>query len=168
MGLALDSRLCHLCLLAFNGISPLRDVKRKYRLFSCFAFYFPFKRWHDSTGLTKLLAVKRLMRNGEGESNFSASFGATMGQNGCAGLYPAMLAVMIAPTIGINPLDPSFIISLIAIVTISSFRYCRASVVCSDLCGLDRTVCLGYMPVALAGLLLISIEPLIVSRGVLR
>ena len=37
-----------------------------------------------------------------------ASWGsdATIGQNGCAGLYPAMLAVMVAPTVGINPLDP--------------------------------------------------------------
>ena len=25
-------------------------------------------------------------------ANFSATFGATIGQNGCAGIYPAMLA----------------------------------------------------------------------------
>jgi L-cystine uptake protein TcyP (sodium:dicarboxylate symporter family) len=30
----------------------------------------------------------------ESIASFSASFGATIGQNGCAGLYPAMLAVM--------------------------------------------------------------------------
>ena len=29
-------------------------------------------------------------------ANLSATFGATIGQNGCAGIYPAMLAVMIA------------------------------------------------------------------------
>jgi uncharacterized protein len=65
---------------------------------------------------------------------------------------------MIAPTVGINPLDPSFIISLIAIVTISSFGIAgigggatfAALIVLSAL----------DMPVALAGLL-ISIEPLI-------
>jgi hypothetical protein len=34
--------------------------------------------------------------------NFAASFGATIGQNACAGLYPAMLAVMIAPTVGVD------------------------------------------------------------------
>lgn len=33
----------------------------------------------------------------DGIANFAASFGATIGQNGCAGIYPAMLAVMIAP-----------------------------------------------------------------------
>ena len=29
-------------------------------------------------------------------ANIAASFGATIGQNGCAGIYPAMLAVMVA------------------------------------------------------------------------
>ena len=52
--------------------------------------------------------------------SFAASFGATIGQNGCAGLYPAMLAVMVAPTVGINPLDPVWIATLVAIVTLSS------------------------------------------------
>jgi len=45
-------------------------------------------------------------------ANLSATFGATIGQNGCAGIYPAMLATMVAPTIGINPLDPAFIAGL--------------------------------------------------------
>jgi L-cystine uptake protein TcyP (sodium:dicarboxylate symporter family) len=30
-------------------------------------------------------------------ANFSASFGLSIGQNGCAGIYPAMLAIMVAP-----------------------------------------------------------------------
>ena len=35
-------------------------------------------------------------------ANIAASFGATIGQNGCAGIYPAMLAVMVAPTVGVE------------------------------------------------------------------
>ncbi|MEZ5526946.1 MAG: cation:dicarboxylase symporter family transporter [Gammaproteobacteria bacterium] len=54
-------------------------------------------------------------------ANLAASFGATIGQNGCAGIYPAMLAVMVAPTVGIDPTDFSFILSLVAIIAISSF-----------------------------------------------
>lgn len=54
-------------------------------------------------------------------ANFSATFGSTIGQNGCAGIYPAMLAVMIAPTMGVDPLDFTFIMTLIGIVAISSF-----------------------------------------------
>ena len=55
-----------------------------------------------------------------GIANFSASFGSTMGQNRCAGIYPAMLAVMIAPTVGVDPFSGSVMVTLIAIVTIGS------------------------------------------------
>jgi hypothetical protein len=54
-------------------------------------------------------------------ANLSASFGATIGQNGCAGIYPAMLAMMVAPSVGIDPLTFEFILPLIGIVVISSF-----------------------------------------------
>lgn len=52
-------------------------------------------------------------------ASFAASFGATIGQNGCAGIYPAMLAVMVAPTVGVE-LNLHFIIMLVIVVTISS------------------------------------------------
>ncbi|QBL08344.1 cation:dicarboxylase symporter family transporter [Rheinheimera sp. D18] len=54
-------------------------------------------------------------------ANLSASFGATIGQNGCAGIYPAMLAMMVAPSVGIDPMTFEFIASLVGIVVISSF-----------------------------------------------
>ena len=38
----------------------------------------------------------------EGIANFSATFGLSMGQNGCAGIYPAMLAVMVAPVANVK------------------------------------------------------------------
>ena len=53
-------------------------------------------------------------------ANIAATFGATIGQNGCAGIYPTMLALMVAPTVGVT-VDFQFIIMLIGIVTISSF-----------------------------------------------
>src|SRR6056297_735043 len=53
-------------------------------------------------------------------ANLAASFGATIGQNGCAGIYPAMLATMVAPSMGVNPIDPSFIAGLVGIIAISS------------------------------------------------
>lgn len=54
-------------------------------------------------------------------ANLSASFGLSIGQNGCAGIYPAMLATIIAPTVGINIADPAYVAMLVLIVTISSF-----------------------------------------------
>jgi L-cystine uptake protein TcyP (sodium:dicarboxylate symporter family) len=94
----------------------------------------------------------------EGIANFAASFGSMMGQNGCAGIYPAMVAVMIAPTVGIDPFSASFLLPLIGVVTIGSVGVAgvgggatfAALIVLSAL----------NLPVALAGLL-ISVEPLI-------
>lgn len=91
-------------------------------------------------------------------ASFSASFGATIGQNGCAGIYPAMLAVMIAPTMGIDVLDPLWLATLVGVITLASFGVAGvgggatfAALIVLPIMG---------MPVALAALL-ISIEPLI-------
>ncbi|MEM0910598.1 MAG: cation:dicarboxylase symporter family transporter [Pseudomonadota bacterium] len=91
-------------------------------------------------------------------ANLSASLGATIGQNGCAGIYPAMLAVMIAPSVGVDPTAPTFIISLIGIIAISSFGVAGVGGG-ATLAALIVLPAMG-LPVALAALL-ISIEPLI-------
>ncbi|AYO32881.1 L-cystine transporter [Haemophilus influenzae] len=91
-------------------------------------------------------------------ANFAATFGATIGQNGCGGIYPAMLAVMVAPMVGIDPFSFSYILTLIFVVAISSFGIAGvgggatfAAIVVLSTLGL---------PLELIGLL-ISIEPLI-------
>ncbi len=91
-------------------------------------------------------------------ANLAATFGATIGQNGCAGIYPAMLAAMIAPTMGINPLDPGFFFPLIGIVAISSFGIAGVGGG-ATFAALVVLPAMG-MPIALVALL-ISIEPLI-------
>ena len=91
-------------------------------------------------------------------ANFSATFGATIGQNGCAGIYPAMLATMIAPTMGIDPLDPTFMVTLIGVVAISSFGIAGIGGG-ATFAALMVLPAMG-LPVVLVALL-ISIEPLI-------
>lgn len=81
----------------------------------------------------------------------------SIGQNGCAGVYPAMLAVMIAPTVG-QPIDAQFIVTLIAIVAISSFGV--AGVGGGATFAAILVLSALNLPIALAGLL-ISVEPLI-------
>ncbi|MCF6515244.1 cation:dicarboxylase symporter family transporter [Lactobacillus sp. S2-2] len=54
-------------------------------------------------------------------ADFSASFGLSIGQNGCAGVYPAMVASITAAANGVDITSFKFIISLVIIVTISSF-----------------------------------------------
>ncbi|GEM80688.1 L-cystine transporter [Vibrio superstes] len=91
-------------------------------------------------------------------ANLSASFGATIGQNGCAGIYPAMLAIMVAPAVGIDPMNFSFILSLVAIITISSFGIAGVGGG-ATFAALIVLPAMG-LPVWIAALL-ISIEPLI-------
>jgi L-cystine uptake protein TcyP (sodium:dicarboxylate symporter family) len=90
-------------------------------------------------------------------ANISASFGATIGQNGCAGLYPAMLAVMVAPTVGVD-LDIGFIASLLVVVAIGSFGIAGVGGGATN-AALVVLPAMGF-PVTVAALL-ISIEPLI-------
>lgn len=91
-------------------------------------------------------------------ANLSATFGATIGQNGCAGIYPAMLAVMIAPSMGIDPLSFSFILPLVAIVAISSFGIAGVGGG-ATFAALVVLPAMGF-PVTVAAVL-ISVEPLI-------
>ena len=90
-------------------------------------------------------------------ANISASFGATIGQNGCAGIYPAMLAVMVAPTVGVD-IDLGFIISLVLIVAIGSFGIAGVGGGATN-AALVVLPAMGF-PVTVVALL-ISIEPLI-------
>ncbi|GAB1440922.1 hypothetical protein MASR2M36_37070 [Providencia sp.] len=94
----------------------------------------------------------------ESIASFSASFGATIGQNGCAGIYPAMLAVMVAPTMGINPFDPLWIATLVGIVTVSSAGVAGVGGG-ATFAALIVLPAMG-LPVTLVALL-ISVEPLI-------
>lgn len=90
-------------------------------------------------------------------ANIAASFGATIGQNGCAGIYPAMLAVMVAPTMGVD-VDFGFIASLVLIIAIGSFGIAGVGGGATA-AALVVLPAMGF-PVTVAALL-ISIEPLI-------
>ena len=90
-------------------------------------------------------------------ASISSSFGATIGQNGCAGIYPAMLAMMVAPTMGIE-IDAQFIATMVIIIAIGSFGIAGVGGGATN-AALVVLPALG-MPVTVVALL-ISIEPLI-------
>ena len=146
--------LVHGLLLGIFGISP---VKYFHKVWPVLTFAFTSRSSAASIPLNVEAQTQRL---GVPKSiaSFAASFGATIGQNGCAGLYPAMLATMIAPTVGINPLDPLWIISLVGMVTISSVGVAGVGGG-ATFAALIVLPALG-LPVTLVALL-ISVEPLI-------
>ncbi|KTT28011.1 L-cystine transporter tcyP, partial [Pseudomonas oryzihabitans] len=106
----------HALLLTLSGLSPARFFPKVWPVLS-FAFT---SRSSAATIPLNIEAQTERLGVPPAIASFAASFGATIGQNGCAGLYPAMLAVMVAPTLGINPFDPLWIASLVGIVTLSS------------------------------------------------
>jgi uncharacterized protein len=146
--------IVHLILLAFAKLNPVQYVKKG---FPTLLFAFTSR----SSAGTLPLNIKSQTKDfgvSEGVANFAGPFSLSIGQNGCAGIYPAMLAVMVAPTVGINPLDPSFMLMLILVVMISSFGVAGVGGGAT----FASLIVLSVMdlPLAIVGLL-ISVEPLI-------
>ena len=146
--------LIHFGILAAFGINPLVYLTKAWSTLT-FAF---FSR--TSAGTLPMTVKTQTSRLGvpEGIANIGSSLALSIGQNGCAGIYPAMLAVMVAPSLGINPLEPLFLIKLILIVAISSFGIAGVGGG-ATFAGLVVLSSMG-MPVWIAALL-ISVEPLI-------
>ncbi len=146
--------LVHLAIISGTGLNPLRFVKK---VFPVLAFAFTSRTSAGSIPMSVQTQTRRL-GTPEGIANFAASFGSTIGQNGCAGIYPAMLAVMIAPTVGVDPFTISFLLPLLAIITLGSIGVAGVGGGAT----FAALIVLSAMdlPVALAGLL-ISVEPLI-------
>ena len=146
--------IVHGVLLGLSGINPITYFKKALPTLS---FAFTSRSSAASIPLNIETQTDKLGNNPV-VANFSATFGATIGQNGCAGIYPAMLAVMVALTVGVDPFTVSYIATLVLVVAISSFGIAgvgggatfAAIVVLSTL----------NLPLELVGLL-ISIEPLI-------
>lgn len=153
LGLALMF-MVHGLLLGVSGINPIKYLQKVWPVLT-FAF-----TSRSSAASIPLNVEAQTQRLGVPKSiaGFAASFGATIGQNGCAGLYPAMLATMVAPTVGINPLDPWWIASLVGIVTISSVGVAGVGGG-ATFAALIVLPAMG-LPITLVALL-ISVEPLI-------
>ena len=109
--------LVHAVILIIFGYNP---IKYYSKAFSTLAFAFSSRTSAGTLPLTTSTLINE-MGISEGASNLSASLSVTIGQNGCAGIYPAMVVTMIAPTLGINVLEPTFLIKVIIIIAIGSF-----------------------------------------------
>lgn len=146
--------LVHLLLLAFVKVNPVTYLKKALPVLS-FAF-----TSRSSAGAMPLNIETQTKAFGvdDATANFAASFGISIGQNGCAGVYPAMLATIVAPTAGVNVFSLEFILMLVAIVTISSFGVAGVGGGAT----FASLIVLGAMnlPIAIVGLV-ISVEPLI-------
>ena len=107
--------IIHLIIISLNGLNPITYIKN-----SAEALILSFTS-RSSLGTLpvtiELLAEKHGVE--EGVASLTASLGANMGMNGCAGIYPALMAVTIANMAGIE-MNISFYVMLIVVITISS------------------------------------------------
>ncbi len=146
--------LVHGLLLLLSGSSPLDYFRR---IWPVLTFAFATRSSAATIPLNIRTQIEEL-KVPPSIAGLSASFGATIGQNGCAGIYPAMLAVMVAPTVGVDPLTADFLVMLVVVIAISSFGVAGVGGG-ATFAALIVLPAMG-LPVTLVALL-ISIEPLI-------
>ena len=105
----------HLLIVWIKGINPITYIKSTSK-----ALILAFTS-RSSLG-TLPVTVEVLTENLEVESgtaSFVTSLGSNMGMNGCAGIYPALVSVMIANMAGVE-MNFTFYVMLIIVITISS------------------------------------------------
>ena len=146
--------IVHLIIIGAQGLSPITYLKKAFPVLS-FAFV---SRTSAGALPMNIETQSKALGVDEATANFAASFGMSIGQNGCAGIYPAMMATLIAPTVGINVFDPTWVVSLIAIIVISSFGVAGVGGGAT----FASLIVLGTMglPIEIVGLMA-SVEPLI-------
>ncbi|MEG0857767.1 MAG: cation:dicarboxylase symporter family transporter [Terrisporobacter sp.] len=105
----------HLLILWFRGVNPITYIKSVSK-----ALILAFTS-RSSLG-TLPVTVEVLTENMDvdsGTASFVTSLGSNMGMNGCAGVYPALVGIMLANMIGIE-MNFTFYVMLIIVITISS------------------------------------------------
>ena len=106
----------HLILIALSGLSPFRYVKN---VLDALVLAFTSR---SSLG-TLPVSIEKLTDNvglDNGTATFVGSLGSNAGMNGCAGIYPALVAITVANMTG-TPIDMTFIIMLVIVIALASF-----------------------------------------------
>lgn len=134
--------LVHLVLVALFGLSAKKFAQK---IWPVLVFGFGSRSSMAAIPLNIETQTQRLGVDEE-TANMSATFGTSIGQNGCAGIYPAMLAIMAAQVMGI-PVDFGFVLQLVFVIAIASFGIAGvgggatfAAVAVLTIMGLDITV----------------------------
>lgn len=143
----------HGVILAVLGINPLIYAQKAL---AAFTFAFTSRTSAGTLPLTVRTLTEKMGVSG-GVANLAASLGVSIGQNGCAAIYPAMLVVMVLPTVG-RTMTPGFFLLMILTITVVSIGIAGVGGG-ATFAGIMVLSALG-LPVGIAGLL-IAIEPLI-------
>ncbi len=146
--------ILHHVILVVHGVSPIQYLKKAWNVLS-----FAFSSRSSAGALPLNIATQSEALGVDATtSNIAATFGLSIGQNGCAGIYPTMLVAVIAPAVGMDLSDPTVWLTIIATVVVSSFGVAGvgggatfASLIVFGALGL---------PIEIIGLM-VSIEPIV-------
>ena len=107
--------ILHLVIIALNGLNPIKYVKNVAEpLILAFT-----SRSSLGTLPVTIETLNKKVGIDEGIASFVGSLGSNAGMNGCAAIYPALMAVTIA-NMSQTPMDFSFYGMLLIIIVISS------------------------------------------------
>ena len=105
----------HLVIITLSGMNPLTYIKNASK-----ALILAFtSRSSLGTLPVTLEVLTENMDVDSGTASFVTSLGSNMGMNGCAGIYPALVSVMLANMAGVE-MNFTFYVMLIIVITISS------------------------------------------------
>ena len=143
----------HAIILAALGLNPWTYCRKAL---TTLTFAFTSRTSAGTLPLTIRTLTEKMGVSG-GVADLAASLGVSIGQNGCAAIYPAMLVVMVAPAAG-RAVTPGFFLVMVLTVTVVSIGIAGVGGG-ATFAGIMVLSALG-LPVGIAGLL-IAIEPLI-------
>ncbi len=145
--------MIHGIILSALGLNPLTYYRKAL---TALTFAFTSRTSAGTLPLTVRTLTEKMGVSG-GVANLAASLGVSIGQNGCAAIYPAMLVVMVLPTVG-RVMTPGFFLVMVLTITVVSIGIAGVGGG-ATFAGIMVLSALG-LPVGIAGLL-IAIEPLI-------
>jgi len=105
----------HLTIITLHGVPPATYVKKAA---GTWLLAFSSRSSVGTLPMTISTLTTRMGVN-DGTANLVGSLGSTIGMNGCAGFFPAMVVVMVAHMLGMQT-DAQFYIMLLIVVTIGS------------------------------------------------
>ena len=109
--------LIHLIILRSFKLNPIQYIRQ---VLPALIFAFTSRSSAATLPLTIRTQTDKLGVD-SASANLSSALGTTIGQNGCAGIYPAVVATVVAKALGWNIASPGFIALLIIYIVISSF-----------------------------------------------
>ncbi|MDR3113889.1 MAG: cation:dicarboxylase symporter family transporter [Treponema sp.] len=105
----------HVIIAAGGGISPITYIRKASP-----ALLFAFSSRSSAATLPLTIEAQRSLGVGEANANLASALGTCIGQNGCAGAYPPMLAILVGLVQGWDVWSITFLAPLVIYVIIAS------------------------------------------------